>query len=129
MPASAIAKTKNELSRQLSLPRPFSQILKEEIANGDASPDTVKTYSQQFALFVKWCDRKRIEIKSLTEEHIKEYRGFLVDKGLKVATIALKLTVVRRIFEIAVERGLMAINPALAEIEGSCHEVQPCKVL
>jgi len=37
----------------------------------------------------------------------------LVDRGLKKTTIALKLTVIRRIFEIAVERGLMAFNPAL----------------
>ena len=97
----------------LALPRPFGQILNEEIAKGRASSDTVKTYSVQFKLFVDWCKTKGLEVAAVTEEQVKEYRYFLAEKGFKVATIALKLTVVRRIFEIAVERGLMAINPAL----------------
>ncbi len=113
----AIASTNHDLA----FPRPFSQILKEEIANGNASPDTVKTYRQQFKLFVQWCEqrscaegsRRGLEITQLTEDHIKEYRGYLVDKGLKVATIGLKLSVIRRIFEIAVTRGYMCFNPAL----------------
>ncbi len=100
-------------NRDLAFPRPFSQILKEEIANGNASADTVKTYRQQFKLFVQWCDRKRLDILLLTEDQIKEYRAYLVDKGLKVATISLKLSVIRRIFEIAVTRGYMCFNPAL----------------
>ena len=105
---SAIAR-----SKFLSLPRPFGQILNEEIAKGRASSDTVKTYSQQFKLFVDWCKSQELEVATVTEEQVKEYRYFLAEKGFKVATIALKLTVVRRIFEIAVERGLMSINPAL----------------
>ncbi len=105
----AIAPDHNDLS----FSRPFSQILKEEIANGNASSDTVRTYRQQFKLFVSWCDRHRLEITKLTEDHIKEYRGYLVDRGLKVATIGLKLSVIRRIFEIAVIRGIIPFNPAL----------------
>ena len=100
-------------NNDLSFSRPFSQILKEEIANGNASADTVRTYRQQFKLFVSWCDRKRLKLTQLTEEHIKEYRGYLVDKSLKVATIGLKLSVIRRIFEIAVIRGIISSNPAL----------------
>ncbi|MDJ0716921.1 MAG: tyrosine-type recombinase/integrase [Prochloraceae cyanobacterium] len=97
----------------LSLPRPFSKILSSEIANGNASPDTVKTYRQQFKLFASWCDRQRLDITQLGENQIKEYRGYLVAQGLKVATIALKLTVIRRIFDIAVARGILPVNPAL----------------
>ncbi len=100
-------------NNDLSFPRAFSRILDEEIAHGSASSDTVKTYTQQFKLFVNWCNQKKIEITTLTEQHIKEYRHDLVKKGFKFATIALKLTVLRRIFEIAVEQGLMSINPAL----------------
>ncbi len=98
---------------ELSIPGKFAKILKEEIANGDASPDTVKTYRQQFKLFVSWCDRHQIKLTQLEESHIKEYRSYLVERGLKVATIALKLTVIRRIFEIAVDRGIIKFNPAL----------------
>lgn len=100
-------------NNNLFLPRKFAKILSEEIANGDASPDTVKTYSQQFKLFVDWCERNQLKLTQLEEEHIKEYRSDLVVRGLKVTTIALKLTVIRRIFEIAVDRGYMKFNPAL----------------
>ena len=106
---AAISKSKNNLS----IPRNFAKILKEEIANGNASPDTVKTYRQQFKLFVDWCDLRQLKLTQLKEEHIKEYRAYLVDKGLKIATITLKLSVIRRIFEIAVDRGIMQNNPAL----------------
>lgn len=103
----------NRFDSNLSSLRSFSKILSEEIANGNASPDTVKTYRQQFKLFADWCDRRRLEITNLNENHIKEYRGCLVAKGLKVTTIALKLTVIRRIFDIAVVRGILPNNPAL----------------
>ncbi|MDJ0718077.1 MAG: tyrosine-type recombinase/integrase [Prochloraceae cyanobacterium] len=91
---------------------PFHNILDEEIADGDASHDTIKTYTKQFKLFVSWCAERKIELIELAENHVKEYRRYLVSKKLKPTTIALKLTVIRRIFEIAVERGLMATNPA-----------------
>ncbi|MGK7914679.1 MAG: hypothetical protein AB4038_03915, partial [Prochloraceae cyanobacterium] len=50
----------------LALPRPFGQILNEEIAKGRASNDTVKTYSQQFKLFVDWCKSKGLEVAAVT---------------------------------------------------------------
>ncbi|MGF1487288.1 MAG: tyrosine-type recombinase/integrase, partial [Prochloraceae cyanobacterium] len=109
MPNSAIERTDNDLS----IPRSFAKILKEKIANSNASSDTVKTYRQQFKLFVQWCDRQNLKIFQLAQEHIEQYRSYLVDRGLKVTTIALKLTVIRRIFEIAVERGIVSNNPAL----------------
>ena len=87
-------------------------ILDSEIADGDASDDTIRTYTQQFKMFAFWCDRLGIQLQQLTEDHIKDYRRYLVNKKLKTSTIALKLTVIRRFFDIAVERGLMAINPA-----------------
>ncbi len=111
MPQTALAKPKPK--PDLAIPRPFAIILKEKIASGNASADTVKTYRQQFKLFVQWCDRHKLKIFQLSIEHIEQYRSYLVDRGLKVTTIALKLTVIRRIFEIAVERGIVANNPAL----------------
>jgi len=104
-------------------------MLNAEIGNGNASDDTVKTYTQQFRLFVNWCDRCGIGLEAAREEDIMDYRRYLVDKGLAMATIALKLTVIRRIYAIAVRRGLTGYNPA-AEVkppnkerhEGAKHE-------
>ncbi len=92
--------------------RPFHTILDSEIADGDASEDTIRTYTQQFKMFAFWCDRLGIQLQQLTEEHIQDYRRSLVTRDLKPSTIALKLSVIRRVFDIAVKRGLMAINPA-----------------
>ncbi|MDJ0719674.1 MAG: tyrosine-type recombinase/integrase [Prochloraceae cyanobacterium] len=113
-------------NNKLATARRFSQLLSEEIANGRASEDTVKSYTQQFKLFVHWCSSKRLEIAQATEEHIKEYRRYLVNKKLKVTTIALKLTVVRRVFEVAVERGLMALNPA-AKVKPPKERIDPAE--
>ncbi len=74
----------------LALPRPFGQILNEEIAKGRASSDTVKTYSQQFKLFVDWCKSKGLEVAAVTEEQVKEYRYFLAEKGFKAIVATLK---------------------------------------
>ncbi len=106
---NAIAKPEKDLS----IPRNFAKILSEEIANSNASADTVKTYRQQFKLFVEWCNLNRLKVSRLTQDRITEYRTYLVDRGFKVATIALKLTVIRRIFDLAVDRGIMKFNPAL----------------
>ena len=78
-------------------------MLNAEIGNGDASEDTVKTYTQQFRLFVNWCDRCGIGLETAREEDIMDYRRYLVDKGLAMATIALKLTAVRRFYDAAIE--------------------------
>ena len=79
MSANAI----DSLHHDLAFPPPFSQILKEEIANGNPLADTVKTYRQQFKLFISWCDRKRLKLTLLTEEHIKEYRGTFVERAIE----------------------------------------------
>ena len=101
-----------DTTEKFPLKKRFSQILNAEIGDGDAADDTVKTYTQQFKLFVNWCDRCGITLETATSADIKDYRRYLVNKGLKRTTIALKLTVVRRIYAIALERGLITINPA-----------------
>ena len=117
-----------DTTSKLSLKKGFAKMLNAEVANGDASDDTVKTYTQQFKLFVSWCDRCGIKLEAATEEDIKDYRRYLVNKGLAVATIALKLTVIRRIYAIAVQRGLISYNPAAyikppnQRHEGAKHE-------
>ncbi|MGF1489736.1 MAG: phage integrase SAM-like domain-containing protein, partial [Prochloraceae cyanobacterium] len=98
--------------RNLPLKKRFSKILNSEIANGNASDDTVKTYTQQFKLFVAWCDRVGLRLETATEEDILDYRRYLVNKKLSHATISLKLTVIRRIYAIALKRGFVATNPA-----------------
>lgn len=92
--------------------RELSEILSETVANGAASKDTVKTYRNQIQHFLKWCMRVGCQPLAATPRQIRQYRSYLVGKELKVATIALKLRVVKRLYDAAVEQGLMEKNPA-----------------
>lgn len=91
----------------------FSNFLQIDIAEGDAAEDTLKSYLSQLKQFLNWCDRHSYHPASITRQQIKEYRRWTIEtKKYKPATIALKLTVVRRFYDAAIERGLLAINPA-----------------
>jgi site-specific recombinase XerD len=83
-----------------------------DIASGDAAIDTLKTYGAQLKQYFLWCRHHSLDPMMVDEETIKQYRRYLVKKNLRAATIALKLTVVRRLYAAAVERGLMTKNPA-----------------
>ena len=83
-----------------------------DVANGDARPDTINTYMGQVSQWFDWCRDNNIHPGHATRDDIKAYRQFLVSCEAKHATITLKLTTVRRFYEAAVERGLIAANPA-----------------
>ena len=92
----------------------FAEFLRIDVADGDASTDTVRTYISQIQQYLDWCAYSGMNPALATRRRIKEYRRFLVEeKTYKPATIALKLSVVRRFYEAAVERGLILANPAL----------------
>lgn len=83
------------------------------IADGNATDDTVKTYCYELKQYFRWCQYNRIDPMEVVEDHILWYRRYLLNKGYKEKTIALKLTVVRRLYALAVKKGLMATNPAI----------------
>jgi integrase/recombinase XerD len=91
----------------------FAEFLDIDVGAGDAASDTLKTYRRQLQQFIHWCDRASINPAEVTKDDIKKYRRWMIDKQkFKPATIALKLAVVRRFYQAAVEKGLIAINPA-----------------
>lgn len=91
----------------------FAEFLDIDVSAGDASADTLKTYTRQLYQFLQWCDRQQLNPVTLIKDDIKKYRHWMVkQQQYKPATIALKLAVVRRFYQAAVEKGLIAINPA-----------------
>ena len=107
----------NSLVTVSSLLETWTEFLALDVAAGDAAQDTADTYRRQLRLFLSWCDcaSPQINPTSATKEDIKRYRRFLVDdRKLKLATVALKLSVVRRFYDAAVEKGLILTNPALS---------------
>ena len=91
----------------------FAEFLDIDVSAGDAAEDTLKTYTRQLHQFLQWCDRRLLNPVTITKDDIKQYRRWMIQqKKYKPATIALKLAVVRRFYQAAVEKGMIAINPA-----------------
>ena len=107
------------LDAPTSLTESFGRFLRLYVAEGDAplkgifvSPATIRTYHAQATEYVAWCQQQGVSPSTATENDIIAYRKYLVETGYKPTTIALKLAVVRRLYETIQWRGLRADNPA-----------------
>jgi integrase/recombinase XerD len=91
----------------------FTNFLQFDVANGSASGDTIVTYWTQVKQYLEWCRESKLDPRAATRETIKIYRWWLArQRGYKPKTIAIKLTAVSRLYDAAVEYGLMGSNPA-----------------
>lgn len=90
----------------------FAAFLRLNVADGDASPHTIRNYHVQAGRFVAWCGENGINPATATEDDMVAYRKYLVDTGYSRETIALKLAAVRRLYEAATWHGLRLDNPA-----------------
>jgi len=90
----------------------FAEFLRLDVAQGDASPHTLRSYHTQARQFLAWCEREGLHPATAGEGDILAYRRHLVDAGYTRATVGLKLAVVRRLYEAARWRGLRLDNPA-----------------
>ena len=90
----------------------FAAFLRLNVAQGDASPETVRSYHAHAGQFVAWCTDQGLNPAEATEETLERYRAHLVGLGYGRGTIAVKLSVVRRLYQAATWRGLRADNPA-----------------
>ncbi len=90
----------------------FAAFLRLNVAQGDASPHTIRGYHAQAGRFVAWCKERGISPATATEADLVAYRKHLVEAGYKRTTIAFKLAVVKRLYEAAQWRGLRLDNPA-----------------
>ena len=90
----------------------FHDFLRIDLANGDASEDTIRNYRSTVGQWAAWCHEKRIDPATATVANIKHYRQALIEAGYSPATIRWKLVIVRRFYEAARNAGLRIDNPA-----------------
>jgi integrase/recombinase XerD len=91
----------------------FTNFLQFDVANGSASGDTIVTYWTQVKQYLEWCRESKLDPRAATRETIKIYRWWLSEqRGYKPSTIAVKLTAVSRLYDAAMEYGLLGSNPA-----------------
>ena len=89
----------------------FTNFLQFDVANGGASGDTIVTYWTQVKQYLEWCRASQLDPRAATRETMKIYRWWLLERGYKSKTIAIKLTAVSRLYDAAMEYGLMSSNP------------------
>ena len=90
----------------------FADFLRVDVANGDASPDTLRNYRNEVALWAAWCVEQGFDLATVTVTQIKRYRQALIEAHYNPITIRWKLTIVRRFYEAARNAGLRMDNPA-----------------
>ena len=86
--------------------------LEREVALGDPREDTIKTYTSHLNHWLRWCNARSIAPAAMTQADVESFRHELIQAGMKASSIAVKLTVIRRFYQVAMNRGLIAINPA-----------------
>ncbi len=78
------------------------------------SPHTVRAYSHDVAAFAHWFEGTTGEAlipQAVDSRDIQEYRGYLVQRGLKPATVNRRLIALRRFFQWAKQEGLVDDSP------------------
>jgi len=66
----------------------FADFLRLDVAQGDASPETIRAYAGQVQAFVTWCQAQGIRPAVASEADLKAYRAALVAGGYARSTIA-----------------------------------------
>ncbi len=90
----------------------FAQFLEIDVANGDATDDTVQSYLQEVTTFSSWCEARGVNPQLAKRRDIEAYREEMKARGQSVSTRAKRLSIVRRFYEAAVKHGLIEVNPA-----------------
>lgn len=94
----------------------FAEYIARRVARGRPSADTVRGYLSDASQFLVWMKEANLHPDVLTEDDIERYRASLVAQGLRPATIARRLVVVRALLEAWVReeraRGRIVVNPA-----------------
>ena len=90
----------------------FEWFLQIDVANGDATPDTVIAYRREVGAWLDWCAQNGFAPLEVSRHHVQLYRESLKGRGLAVSTRAFKLSIVRRFYDAALRHDLVARNPA-----------------
>jgi len=90
----------------------FADFLRLDVANGDASVETMWAYRRGAAQRVAWCASQNLDVATVEAAHVKRFRQTLLESGYQPVSVGLKLSVVRRFYEAARTAGLRTDNPA-----------------
>ena len=90
----------------------FARFLSRNVAAGDPADDTRATYGVHVATWLAWCRAVALDVAAAATEDVEDYREALLGAGCRPSTIAIKLTLVRRLYDAAIRAGLRQSHPA-----------------
>jgi integrase/recombinase XerD len=90
----------------------FADFLRLNVAQGDASPETLRAYHAHARDYVAWCTAAGLNPATAAYADLVGYRKHLVDHGYSRGTVAYKVAALRRFYEAARSWGLRQDNPA-----------------
>jgi site-specific recombinase XerD len=99
-----------QLSREEFLRR-FDRWMRLDVAAGNASPATLRSYASDVAQHLGWLNDQNLHPTTVSDDDLKLYRADLVDR-YALSTVARKLVAIRRFYEMAHARGVLPRNPA-----------------
>ena len=85
--------------------------LKQITAESRPSLDTIRTYKSVIQSWLAWCKLNRLPVLSAQPMDIINWRSELVNSNYSKASIAQRITVLRRFYQCAVELHLIQSNP------------------
>ncbi len=90
----------------------FADFLRVDVASGDASDDTIRSYRSEVELWVAWCIEQGVDPATVTVAEVKLYRQALIENNYSPVTVKWKLSILRRFYDAACNAGLRPDNPA-----------------
>jgi len=90
----------------------FADFLCVDVASGDASDDTMRSYRSEVERWVGWCIELGLDPATVTVVDIKRYRQALIEANYNPVTVKWKLSILRRFYDAARNAGLRPDNPA-----------------
>ena len=101
-----------EVSDQDDLLSKFRDWISIEVAQGDASQNTQRSYLGSVRGYLAWCRDRITEITKVSENEVKLYRAHLIQSGYKRGTIETKLAGIRRFHDALQDWNFRLDNPA-----------------
>jgi len=90
----------------------FEWFLRVEVANGDATEDTINAYRREVGAWIFWCENNGYDFATADRDKIERYRESLKERGMSVTTRQFKLSIIRRFYDAALRYDLILKNPA-----------------
>lgn len=88
----------------------FERFVQRDVAAGQASDSTIRTYISHARRYQIWCEEQSIDVLTADVNVIRDYRSQLTDSYAR-SSIASHLSVLRRFYDMIVDRGLRSDNP------------------